>query len=583
MAGPARVSDRYQRRAVLVVGVVAGLGLLALVGRLVHINTALSPRLTAIGDAQRHGLSVLPGRRGTIFDARGRTVAASRQVYGVFADPSAIEQPALTAARVGELLDTDAGELEDRIRNSTAPRFCWLTRKITAPQADAIRAAKIPGVHLTHQWERHYPLKKLLAAVTGFVGQDGDGLEGLELACDAHLRGQDGQTWSVRDALRRSIRETNDERRRATPPRDGGHVVLTVDSVIQGFVETHLREHLQAFEAASGVGVVMDPKTADVLAMATWPTFDPNHYTRYPRESWRNQAVTDVVEPGSTFKPFVASGALAGGFVEPDEVIDCHDGLYVTGRRRLHDSHPHGDMTFDEVIIKSSNIGMAIVGERMGNPALHEIITRFGFGRPTGVDFPGEASGLVLPLSRWNSYSTTSVPMGHEVAVTPLQLVTAFSAILNDGVLLRPRLIRALLAEDGSVQQEFVGPEPVRRVLPTQTARRFARDVLVRVVNEGTGKRARLQAYQVLGKTGTAQMPYKDRRGYEPDAYVGTFIGAAPAHDPQVAVVVMVKKPNARKGYYGGTVAAPAVRAVIADTLAYLQVPPDTEDGVALR
>ena len=240
-------------------------------------------------------------------------------------------------------------------------------------------------------------------------------------------------------------------------------------------------------------------------------------------------------------------------------------------------------MTFEEIVSRSSNIGMAIIGQRMGNPAIHEIVCRFGFGQPTGIDFPGEASGGVLPLSRWTSYSTTSVPMGQEIAVTPLQLITAFCAIINDGVLLRPRMIRAFLSPDGRVLEEFTGPDPARRVLPTEVAGYLSRQVLVKVVTDGTGRRAALAEYQVLGKTGTAQVPHEDRRGYEPDAYLGAVLGAAPAEDPRVAVLVMIKKPNPRLGYYCATVAAPAVREILAETLAYLQVPPTTKSVATVR
>jgi cell division protein FtsI (penicillin-binding protein 3) len=287
--------------------------------------------------------------------------------------------------------------------------------------------------------------------------------------------------------------------------------------------------------------------------------------------------VTDMVEPGSTFKPFVASGALAQGVVTAQETIFCHNGLYVIGRRRLHDVSPHGNMTFKEIIARSTNIGMAIVGGRMGNEGLYDIVDRFGFGDKTGIDLPGESPGALLPLSRWTTYSTSSVPMGHEIAVTPLQLITAFCAIINDGVLLRPRVVRALLTAEGEVLEEFTGPDPVRRVLPTHIARYMTGEVLVAVVNEGSGRRARLPDCQVLGKTGTAQVPREDRRGYEPETYLSSFVGAAPAENPRTAALVMVKKPDPRLGYYGSVVSAPAVREILAGTLAYRQVPPTAD------
>ncbi|MCP4248654.1 MAG: penicillin-binding protein 2 [bacterium] len=586
MTEPARDLGRHQRWAIGAVGVLAGAAILLLGGRLVHIQAALSPRLTVMMDRQQAGVSLIPARRGNIFDARGRVLAGSRRAPAVFADPGTVKDLEQAAAHAAAILGLDAGEIEDRIRNSGTPRFCWIKRRISPQEAAAIRQAELPGFGVTDEAMRHYPLGPSLGQVLGFVGREGQGLEGLELGCDRWLRGTDGSVRTVRDARRRAIRErTGQQTAQAgrVEPVDGGHVVLTLDAVIQGFVEEFLPRQVHQFEAESGVAVVMDPRTADVLAMACYPTFDPNDRGAVVSSIWRNRVVTDMVEPGSTFKPFVASGALVAGVVSPGERIFCHDGLYVSGRRLLHDSSPHGVMTFEEIISRSSNIGMAIIGERLGNPAMHDIVRRYGFGTPTGIDMPGEAAGGVLPLSRWNTYSTTSVPMGHEIAVTPLQLITAFCAIANDGILLRPRAVRAYLRPDGTVDREFTGPEPVRRVLPEATARYLVNDVLVKVVEDGGGHRAALPGYRVFGKTGTAQVPYEDRRGYEPGAYLGSFVGAAPLEDPQVVALVMIRKPNPRLGYYGGQISAPAVRDILDRTLAYLQVPPRPQNDAAAR
>lgn len=581
MPGQGMKTDRYRHGIARVVAVGAGLLLAALAGRLLYIKTTLSPTLIAMMDSQQQSRSVLTARRGTIFDARGRVLAGSRQVPSAFADPSGIEQVDQTAAAAAAILQMDAGQVEEHIRHSSSPRFCWVKHRVSAAEAQAVRRANIAGIGLIHEPVRHYPEGTSMGQVLGFVGKDGQGLEGIELARDAHLRGTDGQVWTVRDVRRRSIRVSDDRGRPGTDPIDGGHVVLTLDSVIQGFLEEQLADRVEQFEAHSGVGVVMDPGTGDVLAMACYPPFAPAEYQRYAPLLRRNRVVTDMVEPGSTFKPFVASGALVEGVVSREETIFCHNGLHVIGRRRLHDASPHGHMTFAEIVARSSNIGMAIIGERMGNAAIHRIVRRFGFGQRADIDFPGESPGSVLPLSKWTSYSTSSVPMGQEIAVTPLQLITAFCAILNDGVSLRPRVLRALLSPEGTVVEEFVGPQPVRRVLPIETARYLSQEVLVAVVNGGSGRRAALPNYQVLGKTGTAQVPYEDRRGYEPEAYLASFVGAAPAEDPRLAVLVMINRPNPRLGYYGSVVSAPAVREILAETLAYLQVPPQTNGAAS--
>lgn len=556
--------------------ILAGLCLLfpALIGRLVYINTTLSPRLTAFVQAQQNGRTPVAARRGFVLDAAGRVVAGTRLRPSVYADPALIEELAPTAARLAPILDMSADDIEKLLRARRTQRFCWLRRLIDPADAKAVRALEIRGIGVVQEPKRSYPMGTLMAQTVGIVGREGLGLEGLEKVYDDHLRGEDGEAATIHGGRsgRRPIWLRDDLCR---PPRDGGHVVLTLDSVIQELLERELAEAVEEFQAECGVGVVMAPQTGAVLALGQYPTFDPNHYADAPSDRRRNRAICDALEPGSTFKPYVACGALLAGVVSGDEVIFCHNGQYRFGNRLMHDSSPRGHLTFREIISKSSNIGMGIVGERMGNRDIHNIVRAFGFGTPTEVRFPGEATGLVRPLSRWNSYSTTSVPIGQEVAVTPLQLATAFSSIVNGGMLLRPRLVKALLNSDGSVVESFEEPVVVRRVIPQALANYVTREFLVAVINHGGGWRAKLDAWQVAGKTGTAQVAYPDRPGYEPNAYTGSFIGAAPAARPEIVVLVMIHKPSAALGYYGGKVAAPAAARVLAGTLAYLEIPPD--------
>ena len=285
--------------------------------------------------------------------------------------------------------------------------------------------------------------------------------------------------------------------------------------------------------------------------------------------------VTDPTEPGSTFKPFLASGALADGVLSTTELIDCGMGRRYFGRRLVKDVSPHGLMDIKGIITKSSNIGMGIIAERMGDAALYDIMRRFGFGEKLGIECPGEASGIVYPLRRWTSMSAASIAMGYEVAVTPIQLAAAFSAIVNDGVYVAPRLVKRLLASDGTILEHRTSRPPPRRVIPSDVARYMATELLVSVVANGSGWRAALDDYQVMGKTGTAKLPFADRKGYEPGAYLSLFMGAAPARDPQVVAVVMIRRPNPSIGYYGGRVSGPAVREILRETLAYLGVAPD--------
>ena len=578
MSGGAASIDRGQRRVAAAVLIGVGVLLLALAGRLVYIHTTLRPRLQAIAHEQHRGSAVIPARRGMIFDARGRVVATSRQVPDVFVDPSRIENVEALARQLGPRINLPADEIVRKVRRRPDSRFVVVAPEVDEVTAEAVRDLQSPAVGLNTRLVRTYPLSSSMAHVLGFVGRDGQGLEGMELAHNAHLAGTDGMRATIRDGRRRALWRSNQF---STPPVDGGHLVLTIDAEIQRIAEEGLLQAITRFEAASGVVIVMSVKSGDILAMAGVPSYDPKQLEPGSEDRRRNRAVTDPVEPGSTFKPFIACGALEGGFVSTTEQIDCHLGAYRFGRRLVKDVSPHGLMVLQDIVSKSSNIGMGIIAGRMGNEALHQTIRRFGFGKLTGIECPGESAGLVYPLSRWNGYSTTSVSFGYEVAVTPLQLVTAFAALLNDGILLRPRLVRQMLGPGGEVLASFNRPEIIRRSVSSEVARYMTREVLAAVVEDGSGFRAKLDRYGVLGKTGTAKLSYPDRGGYEPGAYLSTFVGAAPALNPEVVTLVMVRRANPSLGYYGGTVSAPAVGRILAYTLAYLEVPPDRATGLA--
>jgi cell division protein FtsI (penicillin-binding protein 3) len=573
MSLPITSIDRFQGRCGAVVLLGLGAVLLGLGGRLVYINTTLCPRLTAIAARQQHGTSAVPARRGMIFDARGRVVALSEQAPDVFVDPAFVKDIDALAAEVAARVSLPVSEIVNKVRARTDSRFVLVAQQVDAVTAAAVRDLDNPAVGLVDRAKRCYPLGDSMASVLGWVGRDGYGLEGIELALDGHLRGRDGRRATIRDSRRRVLRHSVAP---STPPVDGGHLVLTIDAEIQRLTEESLAAGIAKVKAESGVAIVMSPSDGAILAMANLPTFDPGEPpTPQSMPFRRNRAITDPVEPGSSFKPIIACGALEAGVITLGEQIDCSMGSRYFGKRLITDTTPHGLLDFRGIITVSSNIGMAIIGERMGNERLHDIVRRFGFGEPTGINCPGESSGVVYPLRRWNTYTTTSVPIGYEVLVTPLQLVNAFAAIVNDGVLLKPRLIRKLLGPDGEVLQSFESPEIVRRVVSSEVARIVARDLMVSVVEKGSGKNAKAGPYRVLGKTGTAKLLREDRRGYESGAYLAVFVGAAPVRDPQVVALVMIRKPNPKDGYYGGVVAAPVVGEILEKTLAYLEVPPD--------
>jgi len=567
-----------ERRQVILASVTIGLVAAATVGlavRLCYIQLVLRPKLLAWTAKQQQGTITLPARRGLILDRRGRLLAGSEDCPSAFADPGLIREPETTAARLGPILGIHPAELSSKLSARGGRRFVWLRRYLDEAQAQAIERLNLRGIGLIQEPRRRYPMGSLFAHVIGFVGtaQNGrlTGLEGIERRFDEVLAGQPGSARIICDVRRRAVWSRQDG---TIPPRDGAHVVLTVDATIQQIVQRELAATIAQFRAQDGLAVVMAPQTGEVLAMACLPGFEPDHYADFAASIRRNRVLTDPVEPGSTFKPFVAAAALAEGVVRLDETIFCHNGLYVVGGRRLHDHHPYGNLRFGEILIKSSNIGMAILARRLGNDRLYKYLRAFGFGSKTGIEMPGESPGIVPPPRRWSAYSAMSIAFGQEIAVTPLQLLTAFCAIVNDGVLVRPRIVRAVVSPAGKLLEDRTAPSVAGRVLPSRVARTIAK-ILADVVDHGTGRRAALAGYRVLGKTGTAQIPYRSRPGYEPDAYLSSFLGAAPAENPRIAVLVMIRRPRPELGYYGGTVAAPTVGRILAATLAYLRVPPD--------
>jgi cell division protein FtsI/penicillin-binding protein 2 len=412
--------------------------------------------------------------------------------------------------------------------------------------------------------------------VLGLRDIDGVGRGGVEQRYDDVLRGRDGRRVTRRDARGRVI----DVRHELTElPEVGRTVVLSIDSVVQLFAEQEL-DALMARHAPQGACViVIDVESSDLLAVASRPTFDPNRPAEADSGAWMNRAVSAVYEPGSTFKPLVVAWALDAGVLSADEMLDCEHGVYRSGSRVLHDHHGYGELSVTDVLVKSSNIGMAKIGERLGVAELHRCVTSFGFGKPTGTSLPGEESGVVRPLPQWNDYSLGSVPMGHEIAVTPLQLIAAHAALANRGRFVSPRLVISELDADQSRGRPGIdeqrGPLQVSsRVASAEVARWVVEEPMTEVVRRGTGRAATLREYTVFGKTGTAQKFDADLKRFVNDRSVVSFVAGAPASQPKILVLVMADEPTGAE-QAGGSVAAPTAAAVLRRTLLYLGVPYD--------
>lgn len=547
-------------------------GALALLaGRLVHLRAKEAPFWQRYAQDRQISTIPMPARRGFVFDRRFRVLAGSQDLPTVFADPRPMEDRAEVARSLSAILEMPAREIRALLDEPTAPGYVVIKQAVDPEVVEKLKEAKIAGVGVQNEPVRTYPMGALASHIIGFVGKDGKGLEGVEKHFDPYLHATPGKRDVYRDVRRRAVLPVPDS---SVAPRDGDSVVLSIDVAIQEMVEKAVGEQVTHFQAESGLGVVMDPNTGEVLAMTNQPTYTPFEGSTAKPERRRNRVLTDPVEPGSIFKPFVMVTALAEGVTTPGESIFCENGLYAVGARRLHDHHPYGFLTTAEVLAKSSNIGMAKLGERLGNQRMYEALYALGFGHPTGVDLPGEDRGLLMPLRKWDKFTTTSVPMGQEIAVTPIQIATAFCVLVNGGRLIQPRVVLAVIDRDGKVVKDNSRViDKGQKINPT--AAQTIHKLLVGVVTEGTGKPCNIAKWQVMGKTGTAQVPKIGSGRYEPDAYLGSFVAAAPASDPQVVVLVMIRKPKRSIGYYGSTVALPAAKTIMEGVLPYLNVPPD--------
>jgi cell division protein FtsI (penicillin-binding protein 3) len=559
---------RRGRTALVAVGVIGGFLVVAV--QLVRLQVIEAADLAARADDQTHKTVTLSGERGTITDRNGAILARNMDVPSLFADPSAMPDPRGAARRLARVLPESRRTLERRLGGS-GRHFAWLHRKADPALARKVMALKLPGVHQIPESRRFYPKGKLLGHILGFAGMDNEGLSGVERAFDDRLAGGKVVYVVERDALGRHISPSDADFRR---PAHGADLSLTIDEVIQYHVERELDRVMESDHPRSALAVVMDPDTGEVLAMAVRPEFDPNRPRSYGANDFRNRILTDPYEPGSVMKVFVAAAALDDRVVRLDETIDCENGTMPLRGGAMHDHHPYGDLSYAEVLVKSSNIGSAKVAMRLGPERLHDALAKFGFGHRTGIELKGESPGVLTPVSRWSGRSIASV----ELMVTPLQIVAAASAVANGGWLMRPHVVREIDGPDGTTATR---PTRVRRVLTRATATAL-REALVGVTGpDGTAPKGAVPGYRVAGKTGTAQKAAENHRGYARGRYIASFLGMVPADDPRLVVLVVVDEPDGRS-YYGGQVAAPVFRAIAGPVLSYLGVHPETERTVVL-
>ncbi len=543
----------------------------ALLYQLVRIQLINHSKYTSLASSQHTKKLEIPTSRGLILDRNGVKLAESIQVSSVFADPLLIKDKKGTAQILSSVLGLDTTKVVNLLNKDK--RFVWIKRKATDKQAKTIERLELKGIGFRDEYKRIYPYGSLCSHVVGFTDIDGNGLEGIEGTLDHVLSGSKGYKIIERDGRRRLISTLNGE---SVSAKYGNNVYLTIDGEIQAIVEEELENACLKWQPKSATAIVMDPLTGEILAMSNYPSFDPNFVRNSKQHERRNRAITDCFEPGSLIKPIIVCGALDNGLVKEDEIFFCYNGAFKVRKRVIKDTHPYDYLTVSEILINSSNIGMAQLGMLMERERLYNHLRNFSFGEKTGIRLLGESKGILRPVSRWTNDSAISVAFGYEIAATPLQLVTAFCSIANGGALLRPQIVYAITDATGKViRKNYETPVRLRRVISPRVARGIMNPILGDVVRDGTGKKAMLFEYDIAGKTGTTKKLQKigNKLSYSNSKYISSFIGYAPENDPRVCVLVTLNEPG-NGIYYGGTVAAPVVREIIKRVLYYLRVEP---------
>jgi cell division protein FtsI (penicillin-binding protein 3) len=552
------------RPRVLVLAGLLALGFAGVLGRLGWLQVVRHADLAALAERQYSRTVILQAQRGPIVDRQGAALATSSAAESLFAQPRALGDPVRVAARLAPLLDTPERELHAALTSGKS--FVWLRRRLPPATAAAVKALREPGLGFLPEPLRLYPNRELGAHVIGFEGVDG-GLEGIERAMNDALAGTPGKAVVGRDALGREVVTESV----LQAPRPGHGVMLTLDRTIQYLAEREIDAAWRRTRAKAAMAVVLEPRSGDVLAVAIRPTFNPNAFLDVPsRDHWRNRAVTDPFEPGSTFKVILAAAALEEGVVRPEDRIWAEIGAITIARTTIHDWKKYGWLSFAEVLQNSSNVGSIKVGLALGRERYHRYMTAFGFGALTNVGLAGESRGQLREPPRWSALSLPTLSIGQEVSVTAMQMVAAFGAIANGGTLMQPRLVRSLFDAEGRETRRFE-PRPVRQVVSPETARTLTR-MMTQVVATGTGHNAAIAGYEVAGKTGTAQKLDPATKRYSRNPGVLSFVGFVPADEPKLVMLVMLDEPKNEK--WGSEAAAPIFSAIGGEVLRYLDVAP---------
>ena len=539
---------------------------LVISGRAFQLQVLQGERLMRLGERQHLKEWIVLPKRGALFDRAGEPLALSMESQSVYARPHRVQDPEKLSRELAPILNLRISDVKQKL--SSDKPFVWIKRQVSSPEAEKIQALNPAGVGMFYEPNRHYPQGQLAGQLIGFVGRDSEGLEGLELKYNDYIRGEAGSSVTERDALGRRVLVQGVERLRIPP---GSDVHLTLNTSMQHIAEKELEAAVLKYRAKTGVAIVIEPFTGEVLALANYPAFDPNRYSKQSAEQRRNRAVTDSFEPGSTFKTILAAAALEEGVVGKEDLFYCEMGKYSYAGKIIHDTHPHGWLPFSKILQVSSNIGFTKVAQKLKKDRYFKYIEKFGFGQISGIDVPGEVAGLLRRSESWSAIDLATHAFGQGISTTPMQMVMAYAAIANGGFLMRPYVTRRVVSPQGEVVLENQ-PHMVRRVISEKTSRSLA-SMLRDVTNEGgTGMMANVDGFEVAGKTGTAQKADPVHGGYAAKKRVASFIGFVPANDPRLVALVLIDEPEVN--VYGGIVAAPVFRNIAQASLRHLAVAP---------
>ncbi len=560
------MTDKYIKLRVFLVGFMFIVLFTVIGAKAFHLQVYRSPWLAQKASSQYEKFLKSSGNRGTVYDRNLREMAVTVDVASIAARPSEIKNLQSTSKALAKALNTDYRKIKQGLKSKSP--FVWIKRQASPKETEAVSALELDGIEFVPERNRFYPNKTLASQALGFTGLDGYGLEGIEFAYDRYLRGSDNNFTVFKDALGKVF----DEKQKNDGNTDGHNIILTIDGTVQYIAEDALSEGVKEYSARSGMAIVMEPQTGAILAMAQVPFFNPNAYTDFNKELWRNRAITDPFEPGSTMKIFSAAAAIESGNIKAHDIFYCENGTYKIGRNVVHDIKKHGWLSLQQIIKYSSNIGAVKISEKLGPERLYSMFRKFGFGDKTGIDSPGETAGSLSHYKNWTTVDTGSIAFGYGVSVSALQLIAAVSAIANDGMLMKPYLVQAITDESGQPLKQFQ-PQAVRRVITKQTALTIKAIMKTVITSGGTGTSAALENYTVCGKTGTTRK--LDESGtYSNTKHIASFVGFTPADKPQLAILVVIDEPQGK--HYGGTVAAPVFRRIARETLNYLNITPES-------